>query len=520
MAEVKIPVFKGMFEDQSGIGASVGEKRIINGFVDQFGFINKRPAFTSANLNSAGGTTYGTKSIYAVYFLQNASTTQRANKFLILAADTTTVYVYEGDIYSGDSLVSKDGISSINVVAEVTFAVSNASSSLKFRPPKFAEGTTSTNAASVYVCFNGFVYEFYDTNLGTYADVTASTASAAIIDVAFINKRLIQIEIGTSNIYYSATGDPTDFTVASGGGSFQAETQSDRPFRIMADGNDLSIFGANSLDMYYDTGDATTPFARYNGSEIKIGLAYPDAMTNVDGIYYFMGGDFAIYKLRGREPVPISAPIDKYLKNMRDLFHVMTSSIKVEGHSFVIFTFPTVLSIDAPYVADNTPPGVTFVYHINMDKWYIWSDGSTLAAMTIRGSSSSKVSGFSYVADSSASALRTPRLDTGYSSNKEDLVVTSANISLDTNMRKASKSLTARMKGAVGPTIKHREGPDSDVTWASSTDIAVTITDVSGELMRIRRLGQYRVRQYQVTHTDNSAFSFGDMTEEVEVLGS
>lgn len=524
MAEVKPPIFTGIFEDVSGVGMATADKRIINGFVEKVGgstMIHKRPAFPEVTLfpsAAATASTYGSKNIYGVHALGSelGGSTSGFNKFFIVAADSTDGYVYEGGLLCG---AVTSGVIKYTLEAEHIYPVSSAETTMDRRSPRFAEGTNSTNVAVTFINILGAVYQ-YAYALATPVNVTASTASSAIIDVAFINKRLLQIVLNSDNIYYSAVGDPTDFTIASGGGSFAAETQSDTAMRLKTNGNDVTIFGAKSVDLYYSSGNATTPFARYNGAEIKVGLAHADALVDIEGTYYFFGSDFAIHKLQGRGLTTISAPIEKYLRNAADLLRVHAAHTRIETQDFLSFSFPDMLSIDAPYVLDATPPGVTFVYHIQTGAWYIWSDTSTIGNMgTIMGTTS-PVTGKSYIADNTAQVLLSPRLDTGYSSNKEDLVVTSGNISLDTNLRKSSKKLTGRMKGATGPTIKHRNGPDSDVAWASSTDIAVTVTDASGELMEIRRLGQYRTRQYQLTHTADEPFSFGDMTEEVEVLGS
>jgi len=515
MAEVKVPIFKGTYEDNSGVASSTLDKRIINGFRDIFDFIHKRPAFTTVTLNTAGGTTYGTKDIYGAFMTQNETSASLSNKIMIVAADSTTIYVYEGNLIDATG----NGDIQLYIDTEDTYAKASAEAFLKSGGPKYIEGTNASNAACAFLNTNDVIY-MYDYVLAAATTINPAEIPNAIIDHAFVNKRLLAIETFSDRVYYSAVGDPTDFSSGGGGGSFQAESQADQLRRIMANGGDLNLFGPNSIDQYYSTGDATTPFARYDGAEIKIGLAYADALVDIDATYYFLGSDSGIYALRGRDIKKISAPIDKYLRSINNFNETMANHIRIDGQDFVMFNFRDALDIDDPFTLDSTPPGVTFVYHIQLDAWYIWSDTSTIGAMTVVSSTDSSIFGMSVMADFGAQVLQHPRLDTGYSSNKEDMIVTSGNISLDTNNRKSSKRLTGRLKGAVGPTIKFREGPDSDTAWASSTSVAVTITDASGELMKIMRLGQYRVRQYQLHHTDDSAFSFGELTEEVTVLGS
>ena len=78
------------------------------------------------------------------------------------------------------------------------------------------------------------------------------------------------------------------------------------------------------------------------------------------------------------------------------------------------------------------------------------------------------------------------------------------------------------MKGAVAPEIRHREGPNTK-TWDTAGDYisrTPSINTDTGTLFNERRLGQYRTRQYQIVHSDNTEFSIGDVTEDVELNGS
>ena len=512
MAEIKVPIFNGMFEGESGVEVANMDTRIINGFVDKFKTIHKRPALSEVGLNAAAGT-YGSKNLYAVFMTKNEASYSNSNKIIIVGADASFGYIYEGDV------VNTDGLIELHIANEDSYSKASASTVLRQLPPKYVEGTNSSNAVCSFLNIFGVIYQ-YNYVLASAVTINPAEISGDIIDVAFINKRLIAVDTFTDNVYYSAIGDPTDFSVVGGGGSFAAESQADQVRRIMSVGNDLYLFAPNSVDLYYDTGNATIPFARYDGSEIKIGLISSDLLVRVKNTFYFHGSDGMIYMLKGRDIQVISDPINKYLSNIKGFNNSSAQHLSVSGQDFIVFSYEDAVSIDAPFVVDATPPGVSFVYHVQLQTWYIWTDTDPINAMTIKGASYSSLSSKTYVADYSKQTLQELRLDTGYSGNKEKMIITSGNISLDTHKRKSSHRITGRMKGAVGPTLKFREGPDSDVSWPTSTSIAITITDVNGELLKIMRLGQYRIRQYQVVHSDNTPFSIGDMTEEVEVLGS
>jgi hypothetical protein len=108
-------------------------------------------------------------------------------------------------------------------------------------------------------------------------------------------------------------------------------------------------------------------------------------------------------------------------------------------------------------------------------------------------------------------------------SDLETLVITSASIDLDTHKRKASHRITGRLYASDDTVeLRYRETMHLNNSWKSFATPEYntrTISIPSDYFIKEHRFGQYRIRQYQIRH-QTGIFHMGDLTEEVEVLGS
>jgi hypothetical protein len=174
--------------------------------------------------------------------------------------------------------------------------------------------------------------------------------------------------------------------------------------------------------------------------------------------------------------------------------------------------------------------GQTYVYDITFDKWYRWGDANLIASTVTlewlpmiphRCASYSDKYANQFVASDEIRFFT----QIGTHSFKERLTVTSASIDLDTHKRKASHRITGRIKADTDPILfRYRDGLGEDQdSWIldnsvyNYNEISIAIPD--NRFLKINRMGQYRIRQYQLIHEVGS-FHMGDLTEEVEVLGS
>jgi len=120
----------------------------------------------------------------------------------------------------------------------------------------------------------------------------------------------------------------------------------------------LYLFGATHIEMWYDAGSQTFPFARYAGAVIPRGCAAAGTIIAQDQALFFLGDDRIFYRLQGNEPIRMSThgvekAIESYGSSISDAF---CFTYTIQGHKMIHLTFPSV-----PH---------SWVFDISTRKWH------------------------------------------------------------------------------------------------------------------------------------------------------
>lgn len=118
-----------------------------------------------------------------------------------------------------------------------------------------------------------------------------------------------------------------------------AEGNPDNLLWGLIDHREVILFGQETTEIWYNSGDATFPFERVPNGFIEIGIFSARAAGKLNDTVFFLGSDGIAYQLNGYQPIPIShvpfsQAIDGYTKDCR----VMTWH--EAGHPLVAFKFP------------------------------------------------------------------------------------------------------------------------------------------------------------------------------------
>lgn len=125
----------------------------------------------------------------------------------------------------------------------------------------------------------------------------------------------------------------------------------------------LFLFGKNSAEVHFDTGDVTTQlWQRMPNAVIQIGIASPDASASYKGVVYWLGSDrfgtlgaFACGS--DFQPRRISVRgVEQIIQSFSRYDDAQAYAYAQAGHEFVVFHFPTA--------------NRTFVYDIVTDAWH------------------------------------------------------------------------------------------------------------------------------------------------------
>lgn len=85
-----------------------------------------------------------------------------------------------------------------------------------------------------------------------------------------------------------------------------AEASSDGIVSIFADHGELWLFGASTIEIFYNSGSANFPFQRNSGALIETGCFNGVSVAKADNAVFWLGADGAVYRATGATPEVIS----------------------------------------------------------------------------------------------------------------------------------------------------------------------------------------------------------------------
>lgn len=181
-----------------------------------------------------------------------------------------------------------------------------------------SRGTVSGSSGTVQFADNGtqlFLVEpaskgyTLTMSSGSVTQITDVNFPSAPTGAAFMDGYFITAQNGTGVFYLSQLNDGTDWTPSQ---FATAEYAGDNIVNLIRMGHQVYIFGARSIEAWYDTGNPAFPFEPVNGLSIDVGLGAQYSLASIAGTAYFLGasstGNQAIHALSGGAIKKISTP--------------------------------------------------------------------------------------------------------------------------------------------------------------------------------------------------------------------
>lgn len=154
--------------------------------------------------------------------------------------------------------------------------------------------------------------------------------------VLYFDGYAIIAEPGSGRIYIAGPLTPSswnalDFTTAEGA--------PDDILWGVVDHRELFLFGRESTEVYYNSGNADFPFERVSSGFIEQGIMSKWAAGKIDNSVYFLGNDGIAYRLDGYTPIrvshhPFEQAVEGYTNKTCRVFAWAEG-----GHKFVAFRF-------------------------------------------------------------------------------------------------------------------------------------------------------------------------------------
>lgn len=199
---------------------------------------------------------------------------------------------------------------------------------------------TIPGSGSVAMCANA-THVAIATTVGLYA---ATTTAIVQVDSNFYTSATYQDGYGiftladSEQIYISGLDDmtsinPLDFT--------SADTFPDKVRCSLSDHRELIVFGRETIEHFYNSGDAYFPFTRTPGAFVETGCAAGGTAAKQANRVFWLGNDRAVWAMAGYQPQRISTPgIEHAIRGLDGIEDATAFTYSLQGHEHYVLNFP------------------------------------------------------------------------------------------------------------------------------------------------------------------------------------
>lgn len=215
------------------------------------------------------------------------------------------------------------------------------------------DGETLTELGSIAndgepVCFTDNIHELLVVSGGRGYTVQKTTQTfAEIADTDFPNAARCGFLDGYGLLVEKASGrfwftDIDDFESISGVDFATAEGSPDDLVSLLVDHRELWLFGERSIEIWFNSGDATNPFQRQQFIERGCKGAFSPA--KLDNTVFWLGEDLMVYRADGFTPIRVSNHGIEQLISKTTVDPV-GYAYSHRGHAFYALNFPGELTV-------------------------------------------------------------------------------------------------------------------------------------------------------------------------------
>jgi hypothetical protein len=368
-------------------------------------------------------------------------------------------------------------------------------------------GQLSTSEGPVSMSDNGTHLVVVDGHSGYYWNISDSTFGELEFpedwkadQVAFQDGYFIFNRQGTAQFFISGLNDITfDATEIS-----TAEGKPDGLLALVSSSQNIVLFGAQSTEVFYNSGDADFPFARMQGAVIDVGIAAPFSVGKLQAQVYWLGGDEngsgTVYRSQGYQAQRISTPaIESEIRKLtsEQIAAATAWTYQQGGHHFYCLNIP---GMDSTWVFDAS----TNFWHerVFLDSW---------ALKRHRAETHAVAYGQNIVGDYETGRIYALDLET-YTDNGTSIVRLRSAPHFSKGLKKITHhSFQLDMETGVGldgttqgtnPKAIMRWSDDGGKSWSNERWADIGKIGETKKRVLWRRLGASRDRVYEVSVTD------------------
>ena len=212
------------------------------------------------------------------------------------------------------------------------------------------------NGTQIFLACNPDGY-IYNEVTNVFAKITdsdfAGAVTVAYLDGYFVFNQPNSQFIWVSQLLDGTSVDPLDFA--------SAEGSPDGVVGLIADHRELWVFGTDSVEVWYNSGEADFPLTRIQGAFNEIGCVSAYTIAKMDNGLFWLGtdarGQGIVYRANGYTGVRISTHAIEYaIAQYGNISDAIAYTYQQEGHAFYVLTFPS--------------GNATWVYDVSTQAWH------------------------------------------------------------------------------------------------------------------------------------------------------
>ena len=180
---------------------------------------------------------------------------------------------------------------------------------------------------------NGWIY---DTTNGLQRITDTNFFSADVVD--FQDQYFILIRKGTGQFFLSNLNAGTVYTATD---IATAEGDPDNLLSLISNRRELWLFGKETIEIWYNSGNVNFPFSRFEGGFIERGCAAVFSVAEDDNTVFWLAEDRIIYRAVGYQPERISHHgVEEAIRKYQIVSDACAFIYTMGGHKFYVLTFP------------------------------------------------------------------------------------------------------------------------------------------------------------------------------------
>lgn len=201
--------------------------------------------------------------------------------------------------------------------------------------------TITSNGLQLFITSNNLGWIFtLATN--TLVEITDTGFSGAVMG-AFIDSYFVALNPDSQRFQISA---PYDGLVWDALDFASAEAMPDKSVSLLTDHKELWVFGEESIQPFYNSGDVDFPFVPIQGAIIEQGCDAAFSPAKVDNSIFWLGGDSrggeVVWRADGHSPVRVSThAVENALRQYATTSDAVAYSYLDNGHWFYVLSFPS-----------------------------------------------------------------------------------------------------------------------------------------------------------------------------------